>query len=119
MYEQALNRGICPVAVTVPSIRAEGGPEDTTPMSTDSALLAEARRWLADHIDRRRVLNRLIMDACAEKEIACIDLFTDTVEPETRQLAARYSNDGLHLTTEGYEQLAALLYERVFAAACR
>jgi lysophospholipase L1-like esterase len=51
--------------------------------------------------------------------MACVDLFTDTAEPDTGQLAARYSNDGLYLTTEGYERLAILLYEQVFAAACR
>jgi len=59
------------------------------------------------------------MGYCAEKGMACVDLFTDTAEPDTGQLAARYSNDGLYLTTEGYERLAILLYEQVFAAACR
>lgn len=117
MYAHALSRGIRPVAVTVPSIRLGGGPDDATSTPTDSALLGEARRWLTDHIARRRTLNRLIMGHCAEKEMACVDLFTDTVEPDTGQLAARYSNDGLHLTTEGYERLAVLLYEQVFAAA--
>ncbi|TAJ07085.1 MAG: hypothetical protein EPO61_13995 [Nitrospirae bacterium] len=120
MYGHALNRGIRPVAVTVPSIRVgeEGKNEDASPAATDPALLGEARQWLADHIDRRRILNRLIMDYCSGKGMACVDLFTDTVVPLTGQLAARYSNDGLHLTTEGYERLAVLLYERVFAAAC-
>lgn len=119
IYDRALNRGIRPVAVTVPSIRVGGRPEETIPGTTDSGLLGEERRWLADHIDRRRILNRLIMGYCAGKGLACVDLFADTVEPDTGQLAAHYSNDGLHLTTEGYERLAALLYEQVFAAACR
>jgi acyl-CoA thioesterase I len=119
IYDQALNRDTQPVAVTVPSIRVEGGPEETLPGTTDSGLLGEERRWLADHIERRRILNRLIMGYCAEKGMACVDLFTDTAEPDTGQLAARYSNDGLHLTTEGYERLAILLYEQFFAAACR
>ena len=119
LYDQARDRGIQPVAVTVPSIRAGGGPEEAVHGTTDSGLLGEERRWLAGHIDRRRILNRLIMGYCAEQGMACVDLFTDTVEPDTGQLAARYSNDGLHLTTEGYERLAALLYQQVFAAACR
>jgi acyl-CoA thioesterase-1 len=119
IYDQALNEGIQPVAVTVPSIRVGGGAEEAIPGATDSGLLGEERRWLADHIARRRILNRLIMGYCAEKRMACVDLFADTAEPDTGQLAARYSNDGLHLTTEGYERLAALLYEQVFAAACR
>jgi lysophospholipase L1-like esterase len=29
-------------------------------------------------------------------------------------LAARYSNDGLHLTTAGYQLMAAQLYEAIF-----
>lgn len=118
MFSQALNRGIRPVAVTVPSIRVGGEGDIAAPTSSDAALMSEARRWLDDHIARRRTLNRLIMGHCAGKGIACVDLFADTVEPDTGQLAARYSNDGLHLTTEGYERLAALLYEQVFAAAC-
>jgi lysophospholipase L1-like esterase len=43
-----------------------------------------------------------------------IDLFGETAEPGTRCLAARYSNDGLHLTTEGDRRLADLLYDHVF-----
>ncbi len=119
VYDHALNRGIQPVGVTVPSIRVGGGTEEAMPGATDSGLLGEERRWLADHINRRRILNRLITGYYAEKGMACVDLFTDTAEPDTGQLAARCSNDGLHLTTEGYERLAALLYEQVFAAACR
>ncbi len=119
IYDQALNRGIQPIAVTVPSIRIGGSPEEAISETTDSGLLGDERRWLTDHIDRRRIVNRLIMGYCAEKAMACVDLFADTVEPDTGQLAARYSNDGLHLTTEGYERLAALLYEQVFAAVCR
>lgn len=117
MYERALARNITPVAVTVPSIRVGGGPEDVPPAPAESDFPGEAQRWAADHIARRRTLNRLIMDYCAGKELACVDLFTDTAEPRTGQLAARYSNDGLHLTSAGYERLASLLYERVFAAA--
>jgi lysophospholipase L1-like esterase len=43
-----------------------------------------------------------------------VDLFTATAEPEKLRLAERYSNDGLHLTTEGYRLLAELLYRQVF-----
>ena len=42
------------------------------------------------------------------------DLFAATAEPETQQLAARYSNDGLHLTTAGYRLVAERLYQEVF-----
>ncbi len=53
------------------------------------------------------------------KRLPLVDLFTATSEPETGLLAERYSNDGLHLTTDGYRLLATLLYERVLAARFR
>lgn len=99
MYEQARAARIQPVAVTVPSIRIEADTSDRGPIA------------------RRQVLNRLILDYCNSKGIACVDLFAATAEPETLRLAERYSNDGLHLTTEGYQKLADLLYEQIFARA--
>jgi lysophospholipase L1-like esterase len=92
MYEQATAAGIHVVVVTVPSIRG-----------------------FDDHIPRRLELNRLIADYCAGKRFPCVDLFTATAESGSQRLAAPYSNDGLHLTTAGYELLARLLYEQVFA----
>jgi acyl-CoA thioesterase I len=92
MYEQATAAGIHVAGVTVPSIRG-----------------------FDDHIPRRLELNRLIADYCAGKRFPCVDLFTATVESGSQRLAAPYSNDGLHLTTAGYELLAKLLYEQVFA----
>jgi acyl-CoA thioesterase-1 len=106
MYELTQAAGIKPVAVTVPSIRV--GPLDTS---------SEARQWLTEHIARRRTLNRLIAESCASQGFACVDLFTETADAGTLELAAPYSNDGLHLTTEGYERLAMLLYEQIFATA--
>ncbi len=91
MYEQATAVGIQAVAVTVPSIRG-----------------------FDDHIARRRELNALIAGYCAGRTLPCIDLFAATAEPATGRLALPYSNDGLHLTTAGYELLARLLYEQVF-----
>lgn len=118
MYEWALAQDIRPVAVTVPSIRPGGDFEDASEASDRSAAQHdEAARWVADHIARRRTLNRLMTDYCVRREMACIDLFADTTEPNTGQLAARYSNDGLHLTTDGYRRLADLLYERVLGPA--
>ena len=100
MYEQALGEGIQPVAVTVPSIRMEG----------DSG----GEQWLNEFVRPRQQLNRLISEYCAKKGIACCDLFTATAEAHTLLLAGPYSNDGLHLTTEGYRKMADLLYAQVF-----
>jgi lysophospholipase L1-like esterase len=75
----------------------------------------EAAAWLEQHLERRHALNGLIKDYAASNHLSCIDLFTATADPTSYQLAARYSNDGLHLTTAGYRLLARLLYDQVFA----
>ena len=106
MYELAAAAGVTPVPVTVPSIRVGDG------LSSE-----ERRRWLAEHLERRRQLNGLILHYAESKGLAAFDLFATTAEPETQQLAARYSNDGLHLTTEGYRLMAERLYQEVFVPA--
>jgi len=105
MYELAAAAGIKPVPVTVPSIRMG-----------DDLRSEEGRRWFAEHLDRRHQLNELIVCYAESKRLAAFDLFAATVEPETQQLAARYSNDGLHLTTAGYRLIVEWLYQEVFAA---
>jgi lysophospholipase L1-like esterase len=91
MYERARSAGITPVAVTVPSIRG-----------------------FDDLIPPRRTLNRLIMEYGRTKPQPFVDLFSATAEPGTGRLAENYSNDGLHLTTEGYRLLAERFYLDVF-----
>ena len=105
MYELAVAARIKPVLVTVPSIRLG-----------DDLRSEEGRRWFAEHLERRCQLNGLILRYAASKQLAAFDLFTVTAEPETQQLAARYSNDGLHLTTDGYRLMAERLYHEVFVA---
>ncbi|HLC17215.1 MAG TPA: GDSL-type esterase/lipase family protein [Thermodesulfovibrionia bacterium] len=91
MYEKALSNAIKPVGVTIPSIRD------------------------FDFLIRQRIdLNNQIKSVCNSLNIPCVDLFTASSEPETFRLAQEYSNDGLHLTTEGYSLLADLLYDKVF-----
>ncbi len=107
MYELARASHITPVPVTVPSVRVEtagAGPETWN--------------WVEQHLERRSVLNGFIRDYAVSKQLEWIDLFTATAEADTRQLAASYSNDGLHLTTAGYRLLARMLYDQVFAKAC-
>lgn len=91
MYEQARAAGVQAVGVTVPSIRG-----------------------FDDHVPRRLELNAMIRDHCAALGMSCADLFSATAETGALRLAERYSNDGLHLTTAGYELLATMLYEQVF-----
>jgi lysophospholipase L1-like esterase len=102
MYEQTLAMGGMPLPVTIPSIRVENGPGGTA-----------GPEWIAEHLDRRSRLNRLIQDYAGSKGLACVDLFTATVDPQSGQLAKLFSNDGIHLTTAGYrlfaEQVAHVL----------
>jgi acyl-CoA thioesterase-1 len=106
MYELAAAAEIKPVPVTVPSIRMG-----------DDCRSEEGRRWFAEHLDRRRQLNELILRYAESKRLAAFDLFAATADPESQQLAALYSNDGLHLSTAGYRLVAERLYQEVFAAA--
>lgn len=102
MYETAQAAGIIPVPVTVPSIRipdADG---------------ADAVVWLRHHISGRQILNQLILDYARLKHLRTLNLFEATADPQSLQLEARYSNDGLHLTTEGYQLCATQLYEQIF-----
>lgn len=96
MYEQTLAMGGVPIPVTVPSIRVD-----------DASGSREGQEWVAEHLTRRRRLNRLIQDYAGSKGLACVDLFVATADPESSQLAAIYSNDGIHLTTAGYRLFAA------------
>ena len=95
LYEQTFAMGGHPIPVTVPSIRVEGdsgGPE--------------GQDWIAGHLERRRQLNQLIQEYADSKCIACVDLFSVTADPKSGQLAATYSNDGIHLSTTGYQLFA-------------
>ncbi len=104
MYDMALAEQVRPVAVTVPSIRIAGDVGER-----------EGRVWLDGHIQRRRELNVMIQRVCLEKQLSCVDFFTATQEQGSGLLAEPYSNDGLHLTTDGYRWLAELLYAEVFS----
>jgi acyl-CoA thioesterase-1 len=105
MYELAAAAGITPVPMTIPSIRVGHDLHSE-----------EGRQWFAEHLDRRYQLNGLILRYAESKRLAAFDLFAATIESETQQLAAQYSNDGLHLTTAGYRLIAERLYREVFAA---
>lgn len=106
MYEASLAEKVVPVLVTVPSIRVDA-----------ESAGADAVAWIEDHLRRREQLNELLAAYAAAKGLSCVDLFGATAEPTTRQLAAEYSNDGLHLTTLGYRRFAELLFDQVLAGA--
>ena len=95
MYEQILEGGGVPIPVTVPSIRVEGY-EDSP----------EGREWVAGHLAGRNRLNVLIRSYATSAHLSCVDLFSATADPNSGQLAGVYSNDGLHLTTAGYQLFA-------------
>ncbi|KJR41579.1 lysophospholipase L1-like esterase, partial [Candidatus Magnetoovum chiemensis] len=78
MYKKALSNNITPIAVSIPSIRG-----------FDSA------------IPQRITINKMILQTCQTLNIPFIDLFIASSEPHTLRLALSYSNDGLHLSTDG------------------
>ncbi len=111
MYEQTLAIGSLPIPVTVPSIRVE-----------DAAGSREGQAWVAEHLARRSQLNKLIQEYADSKDIAYVDLFAATVDSQNGQLADKYSNDGIHLTTAGYRLFAdrvALILKPLLAQTTR
>jgi len=106
MYESARASRVIPIPVTIPSIRMSAVGEGP-----------DAEEWIGQHLSRRAELNGLIQEYALGKGLPWIDLFTATVDVATGQLAAQYSNDGLHLTTAGYRLLARLLYDQIFSKA--
>jgi acyl-CoA thioesterase I len=88
LYERCKAAHIKPIPVTVPSIL---GFERLIPA--------------------RRLLNQMIQEYARRHQLFCVDFFAATSDPHTGELLQRYSNDGLHLTTEGYQLLAELLAE--------
>jgi acyl-CoA thioesterase I len=95
MYEQTLAIGGLPIPVTVPSIRVE-----------DALGTREGQEWVAGHLARRHELNQHIREYADSKGLGYVDLFAATAEAVSGQLAVIYSNDGIHLTTVGYQLFA-------------
>ena len=104
LYSQALDMGIQPIAVTVPSI---SGLSPSTPLKPDE------ERFLTEAVRTRVRLNQGIQDLSYQWQFPLIDLFLHTSQGPTRFLAPEFSNDGLHLTTAGYTKLAELVWEEV------
>ena len=59
--------------------------------------------------ERIRALNALIREHCEAKELLYVDLHSATANPEKR-LDTRYSDDGVHLSQEGYTVVAHTIY---------
>jgi acyl-CoA thioesterase I len=102
MYAEAVSLGIQPVGITVPSL---GGMED---VSREESPHAQA-------IQEREAVNSALKRYCRTAAIPLVDLFTTTCDPRSKELAAPFSEDGLHLTTLGYYTLAELLWKQVFS----
>ena len=100
LCELARKASILPIVVTIPSLRSPGGDGET--------------EFIWPQIERRIELNQAIKVYCRTSEISCIDLFSQTMEEGSGQLAAEYSNDGLHLSTAGYRRVAELLWDHVW-----
>ncbi len=102
LYESARHADITPIAITVPSILPAVGDQRAE------------KAWVTGLLHTRVQLNGLIHEYCLSQGVPCVDFYTATTDPETQLLRDQFSNDGLHLTTAGYECLAHLLYDNIF-----
>ena len=111
MYRSALDAGIKPVGVTVPSICVDGGELDMGQKDSERRIPP----WLQTHIDQRLVLNQQISEVCGTFNIQCLDLFAETLEGPTQLLASQFASDGLHFNKAGYEVFARLVWRHLLA----
>ncbi len=114
MYRSALEVGIQPVGVTVPSICIDNGVSgmaETREHDSKGPLPA----WVQAHIDQRLLLNHQMTEVCGTLNLTCLDLFAETSEESTNLLASRFSSDGLHFNTAGYETFARLVWRHLLA----
>ena len=75
--------------------------------------LRELTATYSKAITQRQILNQAIQEMGTQHQFPVIDLFTETSDPYTKLLANHYSNDGLHLSTAGYQKLAELIWDEV------
>ncbi len=101
LYEEADSNGIVPVGMTIPSL---GGQDATLPWLSS----------LEQAIQDITMVNQALTAHCAAKSTPLVDVFTATCDPSSRELAAKYSEDGVHLTTSGYRLMADMLWRGVF-----
>ena len=112
LYRLAMEAGIQPVGVTVPSIRVETEELGMAGLKK-SGSEPSIPPWLKAHIVQRIELNRQISKMCRALTIPCVDLFAETAEGPEQLLASRFSSDGLHFNTVGYETFARLVWRHV------
>ncbi len=89
MYEATSKNGIEIIACSVPSI-----------LGCDSL------------IPPRLELNEMIRTYCTENGKSFADLFRTTADPRTNRLREEFSDDGLHLSTAGYEKIAETIFDQ-------
>lgn len=89
MYDMALNKGIVPVACSLPSILGFDGL-----------------------IPPRLRLNSMIRTEAGKRKIAFVDLFAATAEPRSDRLSEKYSADGLHLNAKGYRWIGQYMFDK-------
>ncbi len=112
LYRVALDAGIQPVGVTVPSICIDDDELGLT-LKEESRSDRPLPGWVQTHIDRRLVLNQKITEACQALSMKCLDLFGETSEGPHQLLATRFSSDDLHFNAAGYEVFARLVWRQL------
>jgi len=91
MYDKVILHGVRLIACAVPSI-----------LGYDSLIPPRVR------------LNRMIHGYCEAKGVKYVDLFSATADTATQRLSPKYSNDGLHLSADGYRKVAETIFKEAF-----
>jgi len=91
MYDKVIRHGMRLIACAVPSI-----------FGYDSLIPPRVR------------LNKMIYNYCEAKGAKYVDLFSATADTATQRLLSKYSNDGLHLSAEGYRKVAETIFKEAF-----
>jgi lysophospholipase L1-like esterase len=58
-----------------------------------------------------RSYNQILEELCIREKATCVDLYSE-LAGESGLLNPKYSNDGAHLNTEGYAQVAEIIYNK-------
>jgi len=91
MYDKVILHGIRLIACALPSI-----------LGYDSLIPPRVK------------LSRMIHSYCEAKGVKYVNLFSATADIATQRLSPKYSNDGLHLSADGYRKVAETIFKEAF-----
>jgi lysophospholipase L1-like esterase len=85
---RAQRNGIAPVICAVPPVEGGAGANRT-----------------------RREINAALADYCSDEGIPFVDLYSALADPAHDSLCPEFSDDGLHLSPEGYKKMGEAIFD--------